>query len=148
MSEWYFAYGSNLCIEQVIARIGPIDQEPRRARLPAHRLAFNMRWQDGQVYANLIPASASALGVLYRCSAEALTKMDAFEIGYQRRHVRVVLEDGVDVSAIAYIAEVAYVAEETQPGAEYLQRILRGARRHGLPEDYLRGIEQLAGAVS
>ena len=59
VSEWYFAYGSNLCVEQVADRIGPIlqgDDRPRVARLPGHRLVFNMRESPDEVFANIMPA--------------------------------------------------------------------------------------------
>jgi hypothetical protein len=37
MYHWYFAYGSNLLSDQMVARTGPIrtgDERPRIARLP------------------------------------------------------------------------------------------------------------------
>jgi gamma-glutamylcyclotransferase len=149
MSERYFAYGSNLWIDQMIGRTGPVRQgadRPRVARLPDHRLVFNMHGDDGQVYANLMCPGKGVFGVVYYCSPETLTKMDAYEKGYERRHVRVVLENGDELKAVTYFAETAHVGNASQPSAEYLQRVLDGASQHGLPEAYIREIEAMAKA--
>ena len=150
MSEWYFAYGSNLWIDQMIERTGPVhpDKRPMMARLPHHRLVFNMLGEQGEVYANLMYPGNGVLGVVYHCSQETLKIMDAHESGYQQRDVRVVLENGAEVSAIAYFAEAARIGNESQPRPEYLQRILDGARQHGLPEVYIQEIEATAQAKS
>ena len=144
----YFAYGSNLCMTQMRARTG-IDFEkgtpPQIARLPGHRLAFNMRGDDGNVYANILPPGDGVLGVLYECTAEALAKLDAFEGGYRRLVVEVTDHLGTVVQACTYVANPDSVREGTLPTAEYAERILRGGRQHRLPEPYLRGIAALAG---
>jgi gamma-glutamylcyclotransferase len=150
MDQWYFAYGSNLCIEQMIERTGPFPpaEAPRLARLPDYRLAFNVRGEDGQAFANLMSPGDGVLGVVYSCAPEALIKMDVFEKGYQRGSVRVVLENGDNLEAVTYFAEPVHVATGLRPRAEYLQRILRGARQHGLPEAYIREMEEIGLAVS
>lgn len=146
MNERYFAYGSNLSIVQLTARIGDVclgKETPKIARLPNHRLAFNMWGGSGQVYANLVSPGPGVYGVTYTCSADQLAVLDGFESGYQRRVVRVVLQNGDECGAITYIAETANVGTESRPSAEYLQKILLGARRHGLPDAYIREIEIL-----
>ena len=147
MSKAYFAYGSNLWIDQMVARIGPIRQgagRPRIARLPNYRLTFNMQGEDGQVFANLMSPGQGVLGVVYRCSSEALLRMDQYEKGYERRQVQIVLENGVELNAVTYIAQTSQTEGVSQPSAEYLQRILRGARQHGLPEAYIKEIQAVA----
>jgi gamma-glutamylcyclotransferase len=149
MTQWYFAYGSNLWLEQMIERTGAFPagtEAPRLARLPNYRLAFNMRGADGQAFANLMSPGNGMLGVVYCCSPEALVKMDVFEKGYQRGSVRVVLENGEKLDAATYFAEATHVANGLQPQADYLQKILRGARQHRLPETYIREIEAIAKA--
>src|SRR6202035_279355 len=106
MNEWYFAYGSNLWIDQMAARTGPIgqgDDRPRVALLPDHRLVFNMQGNDGQVYANLERPGEGVIGVIYCCSAAALDKLDAYESGYERRPVQVTDEGGISLEAVAYV---------------------------------------------
>ncbi len=143
MSEWYFAYGSNLWMEQVADRTGPIlqgDDRPRLARLPDHRLVFNMQEGPDEVFANIMPGEDTVFGVVYRLTHASLDRMDRHEQGYVRMRVRVVLEDGEFIEAVTYVADPAYVAHGGRPSAVYLRRIVLGARQHGLPEDYIRGV--------
>lgn len=156
MTEWYFAYGSNLWIDQVIARTGPIRLGavgPQVVRLANHRLVFNMRSprsaDPDTVYANIEPAESEVLGVVYGFDAEALRKMDVFEAGYRRQRVTVeVVATGERLEAIVYIAEPANVAYGHRPDDAYVQRIVRGASQHGLPEDYIEQIQALAATVA
>jgi len=144
--EWYFAYGSNLCVEQMIRRTGPIGEEEFQhiALLPGYRLVFNMRGDDGQVYANIMQPGDGVIGVLYRCGKAALARLDVYEEGYDRRQVLVLLESGAMRVAMAYIARKECTTNEDAPSAEYLEIILRGARRQGLPEAYIHSIEERA----
>src|SRR2546421_411980 len=106
MSERYFAYGSNLCIEQMIERTGQMrsgDERPRLARLPGYRLVFNMQGECGQVYANVHSPGDRVLGVIYYCTPEALRRLDEFEQGYERRSVWVVAENGEWLEAFTYV---------------------------------------------
>jgi gamma-glutamylcyclotransferase len=144
MHAWYFAYGSNLWIDQMAARTGPIatgEDRPRVARLSDHRLVFNMRGGDGQVYANVESPGAAVIGVIYRCTSAALDKLDGYERGYERRQVLVTDEDGATLEAVVYVAKPNRVVSGGKPSADYLEKVLRGARQHGLPEAYIREIE-------
>lgn len=145
---WYFAYGSNLCMDQMLARTGftPIAAVPPRiARLPGYRLAFNMRGENGQIYANIVCPGANVFGVLYYFSAVVLDKLDPFEKGYHRETIVAVDQSGHSTEAATYVADSENIFDGGTPNAEYLERILRGGRHHGLPEEYLRGIETLGG---
>lgn len=155
MEQWYFAYGSNLWREQMLARTGSIrtgDRQPRRARLPNYRVAFNMQGGDGQVYANIVPkaelaaseSGSGVLGVIYWCGPAALEKLDVFENGYDRLEVRVIDANGDEQAAVAYLARPERVTAEGRPSAAYLQKIVTGAREQGLPEEYIRAIEARA----
>jgi gamma-glutamylcyclotransferase len=147
MTERYFAYGSNLWIDQMVRRTGPLDRSdgwPRRAKLAGYRVAFNMRGEDGEVFANIVPATASVLGVVYRCGAEAMLIMDKFEEGYEQHRISVVTDDQQRLDVITYIAKPDHIATSGLPGPEYLRRIVRGARDHGIPEDYIHEIETQA----
>src|SRR5262245_65331695 len=146
---WYFAYGSNLDIDQKQSRTGNI-REARLCRLPRYRLAFNKRGSGGQVFANIVADDTKEVwGVAYRCRPHTLETMDTFEGAgrghYTRVPVGVLTEAGETLQAITYIAATAHVGAEDQPTLEYVTRILKGARQHGLPEDYIDRIEKLAG---
>jgi cation transport regulator ChaC len=147
MDHWYFAYGSNLLSEQMIARTGPIcngDERPRIARLPNYRLAFNMLGEDGQIYANIVTPGDGVLGVVYRCGSKSLEKLDGYERGYERQALAVIDDRGVKLRVVAYIARPESVTAEGRPSAAYLQKIMTGACQHGLPEEYLRTLEATA----
>jgi gamma-glutamylcyclotransferase len=142
--EWYFAYGSNLCVEQMSRRTGPMDEEegsPCIARLPGYRLVFNMRGDDGQVYANITQPGDEVIGVLYHCGKAVLARLDVYEEGYDRCPVLVTLENGATREAMAYVARPECTTNEGFPSPDYLGIILRGARRQGLPDAYIRSIK-------
>jgi gamma-glutamylcyclotransferase (GGCT)/AIG2-like uncharacterized protein YtfP len=147
MDYWYFAYGSNLLSDQMVARTEPLrigDERPRIARLPNYRLAFNMLGDDGQVYANIVQPGGGVLGVVYHCDREALEKLDGYEDGYERQEVVVIDDNGVELGAFVYIARPEWLTAEVPPSAAYLQKIVTGARAHGLPEKYIHAIETTA----
>jgi hypothetical protein len=43
--------------------------------------------------------------------------------------------------AVVYVANAKTYTESGKPDFEYLQRILRGGKHHGLSENYIRQIE-------
>jgi gamma-glutamylcyclotransferase (GGCT)/AIG2-like uncharacterized protein YtfP len=147
MDSWYFAYGSNLLRDQMIARTGAVrggDDGPRIVSLPNHRVAFNVLGSNGQIYANIVESGEGVLGVVYRCSEESLVKLDGYEGGYDRREVIVIDDDGQELTAVAYIARPECLTFESRPSAAYLRKIVTGAREHGLPEEYIETLQSRA----
>jgi len=149
---WYFAYGSNLLLDQKVSRTGAI-REARRCRLTGYRFAFN-KWMrsGGGVYANIVPeeaggASATVWGVAYLCDAAAIAELDRYEGvssgHYRHAHVAVVTDEGDVLHALTYMAGERYIGEAGRPQPEYLVKVIEGARQHGLPEDYIAVIEAL-----
>lgn len=150
MSEhWYFAYGSNLSSDQMAVRTNQLYPSHRRrtARLPGYRLAFNMLGDDGAIYANIVPADEGVLGVLYQIEPSALELLDVFESGYRRQQLIVIDDQSNEVPAVVYVALPETVVSPSRPHAVYLDRIVAGARSHGLPSDYISQIEALATAA-
>jgi len=146
---WYFAYGSNLSVDQKELRTGGIRQAIR-SQLPGFRLAFNKRGSNGEVYANVLPEPGQVVwGVIYLCNRAILREMDRHEGvsggHYERLAVQVVTEQGEQGEAVTYVAGDKFVCPEGIPSDNYLTRIVSGARQHRLPEDYIRQIERLAG---
>lgn len=144
---WYFAYGSNLLAAQLAARTGHDGAGARRAFLPGHRLAFNARGTDGCTYANVATPGSGVRGVIYPFDEAKLTALDRFESGYDRTLMEVVVEAGETVPAFAYIAKPTQLAVG-RPTSVYLDRILGGAREHGLPEEYIHSILSAAVATT
>ena len=151
VDRWYFAYGSNLCIDQKQKRTGVI-RRAVRCRLTEYRFAFNKRGRNGEVFANIMPAPGHEVwGVVYLCSPAALREMDKHEgvSGGDYRHlpIEVVTDDGEKLNALTYVAGVAFVCEERVPSKTYISRIMRGARHHKLPAAYIKAIRDLAGTA-
>jgi gamma-glutamylcyclotransferase len=146
--QWYFAYGSNLFINQKEKRTGCIRQAVR-SRLIGYRFAFNKRGGSGQICANIVPdETAEVWGVVYLCNPEAIRGMDHYEGvasgHYDRIPVTVTMDTGEAAEAITYIAGQDFICEPGTPSDEYLAKIISGARHHALPEDYVRMIQALA----
>lgn len=136
---WYFAYGSNLLRSQMKERTEE-QQESRTAVLRGYRVAFNKQGSKGPYYANIVPdAGGEVHGVIYRCSDKAMKVLDRREGGYSRNIVYVETADGKATKAIAYIADRP--VDERRPKDDYLDKIVTGAREHGLPADYIAHIE-------
>ena len=146
--EWYFAYGSNLLVVRMEERTGPI-REVHRARLVGYRFAFNKQRGHGDIYANIVPDDASEVwGVVYRCNAAALGKLDKAEGvsngDYERMAVSVELDSGETVPAVAYVACEKSICEPGMPSRVYLDMIVSGAHYHKLPPAHIQMIEDLA----
>lgn len=146
--QWYFAYGSNLFIDQKEQRTGRIRQAVR-CRLLGFRFAFNKRGNGGQTYANIVPdAAAEVWGVVYLCDPTAIQEMDRYEGAasghYDRIPVTVEKDSGEKVQAITYVAGEDSVCDVSKPRPGYLFKIILGARHHSLPEEYVTEIERLA----
>ena len=147
MDSWYFAYGSNLFAEQMIARTGSAgdpEHRPRIAHLADHRLVFQHLEHGGPAYANILSPGDGVIGVAYRCSEADLEKLDVFESGYERRPITVTDQQGEVLVAVVYIIRPAPSVGTGIPHAEYLERIVTGARQHGLPEHYISNIVAIA----
>jgi gamma-glutamylcyclotransferase (GGCT)/AIG2-like uncharacterized protein YtfP len=142
----YFAYGSNLLVEQVIQRTGALlEPAPRRVRLEGYRLAFNVGGKGTQRFANIVASpNDEVLGVIYSFDASRLEAMNRFETGYDQIKVSVIDEAGSNIQAVAYLGSATAIVPEGTPEAIYLDRIVRGAQQYQLPEAYIRNVERLA----
>jgi gamma-glutamylcyclotransferase (GGCT)/AIG2-like uncharacterized protein YtfP len=143
----YFAYGSNLSIEQMLHRCPGADVVGV-AVLPGHRLAFGgWSWRWGGPVATVLPAPGREVpGVLYRLGAADLAALDRFEgcpIAYQRALRPVVGQDGQKHRALVY-ALVDQSPAFTGPAAAYVDVLdaayqAWGFDRRGLRAAIVRG---------
>jgi gamma-glutamylcyclotransferase (GGCT)/AIG2-like uncharacterized protein YtfP len=149
-ATFYFAYGSNLETRNMKKWLGRVPPSTI-ARLPDYRLAFNAEgFEPQEIYANIVPHEGSSVwGVVYECEPEDLNKLDEYEDvdgGYYRRgRVVVVTAAGERLEADVYLACEGRLSADGQPSKRYSMQIISGAREHGLPSDYIRQIEMLAG---
>ena len=136
-----FAYGSNLDPEQMLARVASA-VALGRARLAGWSFACNKLGRDGTAKANLVRAAGGSVwGVVYELDTVHLAVLDRFEGGYERLELEVELDDGRGQHAHVYVSE--RLAPEPMPLEAYKALILRGARAHGLPEEWVRALERL-----
>jgi phage replication-related protein YjqB (UPF0714/DUF867 family) len=131
----YFAYGSNLCVQQM-ARRCPDATDPRPATLADHDWLINERG-----VATVEPFDGAVVhGVLWRVSEHDLSVLDSAEgvpVRYRRDELVVHTAEGPGAAWV-------YIDPRVEPGPPrpgYLERIIDGAHHHGLPQrwvDFLR----------
>jgi gamma-glutamylcyclotransferase len=145
---WYFAFGANMHDSAFRERRGMRPLEWRPGRIKGHRLRFNLegRPKGKAAPANIEPdPGAEVWGVLYKITRRDLVRLDATEGVPGRRYHPVWLDaediDGNPLTAVAYIAK----GKETDgnPSLRYLTLLREGARAHGLPEHWLRFLEDV-----
>lgn len=150
----YFAYGSNLCTAQMAERC-PSGQVVARAMLRDHALVFPRRSPRRNCgVASIVPCPDRVVwGAVYRLTEDDIARLDRSEghipardpaaNAYNKREVAV-LRDGVCddiIWAFTYIA-VPMLGRHV-PSAEYREAMIRGARGHRLPPDYLAALEAI-----
>lgn len=131
----YFAYGSNLSVQQMSRRC-PNAADPRRAVLADHDWLINERG-----VATVAPFAGSEVhGVVWQISDHDLATLDSAEgvpVRYRRDRLTVHTDGG---PAEAWV----YIDHRVDPGPPrpgYLERIIDGAQHHDLPHrwiDFLR----------
>jgi AIG2-like family. len=134
----YFAYGSNLLRERLLARC-PNLSFVGRASLPRHRLTFGKVSLDGSGKCAFEQAEGEeVLGVLWNVPEQDLVVLDKHEgvgHGYERCTVSVEREDGSTGEAVTYRATTPRC--EQPPYDWYLALVVAGAMQQGLARVYI-----------
>ena len=152
----YFAYGSNLDPEQMRSRC-PGSRPAGLAVLHDHRLTFPLfsaRWNGGA--AGVAHAHGESVwGMVYELTDADLAALDGFEGWkgpgdhhnlYDRDLITVELVRPDDGSVPRRVRATTYFARPLKPAPpsrRYLDTILRGARHHRLPADYIERLEAI-----
>jgi hypothetical protein len=137
----YFAYGSNLLRERLLARCPSLVFEGRGV-LADHGLRFDKISTDTSGKGNFEAAAGEVVhGVLWRIPRTDLDRLDGHEgvgNGYQQCVVPVEAESG-DVEQ-----SICYQATRREPGLRpfdwYLALVIAGAMQQQLPDDYIKRI--------
>ncbi len=145
---WYFAYGANMHDSAFRVRRGMKSLEWRIGRAPGYRLRFNL---EGRPRGKAAPANlcadltADVWGVLYRITRAGLLHLDATEgvPGRRYRHLQLDVHDakGNVLRAVTYVADG--LESDGWPSLRYITLLREGARAHGLPEPYIRFLDQV-----
>jgi hypothetical protein len=152
----YFAFGSNLDPDQMLARC-PAHKIVGMAVLRDHKLIFpifSTGWGGG--VASLQGSHGNDVwGMLYELGDEDLRTLDGYEGFrgpgdphnlYERGPVWVELtrpEDGSVPRRVKAAAYLAHTANPSPPSRRYLDAVLKGARAHRLPDDYIAALGRL-----
>lgn len=145
---WCFAFGANMhdSAFRERRRMRPLEWRPGRIR--GYRLRFNLegRPKGKAAPANIEPSpGAEVWGVLYRITRRDLLWLDSTEgvPGPRYRHLWIEAEDrdGNPVPCVTYIAEGK--ATDGRPSLRYITLLREGARAHGLPEHWLRFLDNV-----
>jgi len=149
---WYFAYGANMHDSAFRERRGMRPLEYRPGRVRGYRLRFNLegRPRGKAAPANLcIDSQAEVWGVLYRITRRDLVHLDGTEgvPGWRYRQIWVDAQDlqGHSLEAATYVAQ----GKDTDgnPSLRYLTLLRDGARAHGLPEHWIKYLEEVKHAA-
>lgn len=152
----YFAYGSNLDPDEMHSHC-PESRVVGLAALHDHRLTFPLHFEPwGGGTAGVSHTHGSTVwGVLYELSESDLASLDRYEGWkgpgdhhnlYDRELATVVLTRADDGSVPRRVRATTYFARTLNPmppSRRYLDTILRGARHHRLPAEYIEWLESI-----
>lgn len=131
----YFAYGSNMCKEQMTER-GVIIHNSVRCALSGYRFLYNKKSIDGSSKANIEKDNESVVqGVCFLLDQESFKRLKGFEKGYTVLPVAVIDRNNNPIDAETFISKSICNQE---PKSDYVEIIMKGAREHGLPELYIK----------
>ena len=131
----YFAYGSNLDLEQMAQRcpdaeiVGPV-------RLENYELRFR-----GSGFATVAPKKGSTVhGLVWKITPNCEQSLDRYE-GYPRHYTKetVTVKDaaGAEIPVMVYIMAEPYCRQPALPSPYYYRVIQRGFEANGLPVESL-----------
>ena len=144
MTIHYFAYGSNLATPRLLQRI-PDARLHKVATLQRHRLCFhkNDAGQSGKCdILSTEDHTDIVYGVVYLISQDAKETLDYYEghgFGYLSKSIEITTLDGESLEALTYYAIDIDIIQ--QPYHWYKEHVLRGAREHRFPEEYIAMID-------
>lgn len=127
---FYFAYGSNMNVARVAARIGAT-RRVLSGVLHDHGLRFDKASRvPGIAHANVVAVDGELVeGALFELiDPGQIRDMDPFEghpFDYERRRLPIVTREGT-IEAWVYVAAPGTTAEALRPAREYLDHLLAG----------------------
>ena len=138
----YFAYGSNLCLRRMRARVSSAGRIGA-ATLSGYTLRWSKRGVDGSGKCTIAVSPREAIGVhgvLYRLPATEKAGLDVVEglgMGYDEAWVTVETPAGRR-EATTYVAAASHVDDSLAPYTWYRDLVVAGAVEAGMPDDYVR----------
>lgn len=144
----YFAYGSNMdSVEIARNEKCPGALFAGTGYLINRRLVINKKSLKRGLATNIESSYGDKVyGVIYDITDEAEWKnLDKTESGYIRMNASVrMLPDRHIESAVTYEAAPEFIVSEGPTLKVYRDRLVKGAREHNLPDEYVKFLESLA----
>ena len=137
---YLFVYGTLLDLEKAGRILKSKVKTAKVAYLPNYELTFNVVSEFDTGNPNIKPGKRGVWGVVYEVDERDLKRLDKVSPRYERVKVKV-LVNNEEVEAWTYIGKK--VSDNVPPDKSCIERIIRGARSHGLPEDYIKWLESL-----
>lgn len=115
------------------------------ARLERHRLKFHKRSKYGSGKCDIEHTnnpSDVVYGVVFQIRASeksALDKKEGLGNGYDEKSVSVIAQNGESLNAVTYYA--TDIDSSLKPYHWYKEHVVRGAKEHHLPLEYIKSIE-------
>lgn len=145
----YFAYGSNLNLEQMGQKCSITPQALCIARLPGYKISFRgySSFWDGALETVIPDDHSQVWGVLYQMTADQWRELDSQQDvrddgtgTYFHYPVEVSTEQQCLVAASIY--KKAVEGQVECPSTEYLKTIVQGATKQKLPAAYIAALLQ------
>lgn len=117
------------------------------ARLHKHKLKFHKKskYGSGKCDAEFTnDAEDVVYGVVFQISAAEKPELDRKEglrNGYEEKNVSVIAQNGETLDAVTYYA--TSTDSSLKPYDWYKEHVIRGAREHGLPPEYIATIDAI-----
>jgi len=111
------------------------------ARLDQHTLTFHKKGKDGTGKCDAVFTNCKSdvvFGVVFEITTAEKIELDGYEglkTGYEQKSVLVFTHDGQALEAVTYYA--TDIDPAVKPYTWYKEHVLRGAREHSLPPDYI-----------
>lgn len=140
----YFSYGSNMSTPRLMDRV-PLARAVAVGQLQKHRLRFHKKSKDnsGKCDAECTNNENDVVyGVVFEIATSEKPELDRKEglgNGYKEKTVSVYAQDGRELEAVTYYA--TSTDPKLKPYEWYKEHVVRGAREHGLPAEYVNTIE-------
>jgi len=148
LSDLYFAYGSNMNLQQIRSRCSR-PTVVAVARLADHRMSFygHSEIWDGAVETVEPAPGEEVRGVLFRLSSLDWERLDLWQDarldgGGQYFHLPVTVTDLVGKAHRVRLYKKDVQGAPRVPSQEYLEYIARGATENGLPSSYVEALLQ------
>ena len=152
----YFGYGSNMltcklkdrCRSAVPIGICKIKKHSLKFHKVSHAISAKNRIRDISGKGDMVPSESETdevYGVLFSIDKSEESSLDKAEgypkYGYDKKPIDVITIKGEKYRAVMYFAND--IDSKKKPYHWYKEQVVQGAREHGLPEGYIKKIDDV-----